>query len=343
RTANFRPSQWQIAKSLHLLAVILHDAIDLLSRQHILPLTRAAFAEETLGLFGFLAEAFLVFLRAKLLERRGLNGGGKLLFGGRKQEMTGKPAERFFRLGEHVFIAHDVDRPMRLARPAQHVLAPGAIDFVHVLVRDRQLRVRRAHNFNGLVNRYAIMVSIGNRDIQWIADDIDRSRGHFEVDCGRAAVDDQGLMRLDEQQPVVIVRRPALDFVPHRGNFVAMLVGRLEAQDARIKIFTANAASEAADRIDVLAIRFAEHRLEQVVQENAGPGVSRLGVGGEPDNSGSRDAARRFLWVGRLGRLDYHVTRKRQVFGSFNMLPYISSVSLFCYSSFGTTFKAFSG
>src|SRR6266508_4300379 len=60
----FRVSaQRQIVEPPHLLAVIVHDPIDLRLRQHLLPLAGAAFAEKILvGVLGPLAETSLLFL-----------------------------------------------------------------------------------------------------------------------------------------------------------------------------------------------------------------------------------------------------------------------------------------
>ena len=54
----------QITKALHLLAMRVDDALDLLRREDFLPLSRSALAEKSLGFLGAFLETCLFFLLA---------------------------------------------------------------------------------------------------------------------------------------------------------------------------------------------------------------------------------------------------------------------------------------
>ena len=73
-------------------------------------------------------------------------------------------------------------------------------------------------------------MGVGDGDIERIANDVDRTGGDREIDGGMAAIHDQGLVGLHEDQSIIFVGDPLLHLVPDRGDFAAMLLGRLEAQ-----------------------------------------------------------------------------------------------------------------
>src|SRR6185295_3927750 len=97
----------------HLLAVRLDDLADLSTRELLAPLSGASFAEEVLGFLWLLAEAMRCLLFLQALEAGALDRAVEL-FGRRRQKQEPRQlAESLLWLGQHVFVAHDVDGAVR--------------------------------------------------------------------------------------------------------------------------------------------------------------------------------------------------------------------------------------
>jgi hypothetical protein len=219
----------QIAEALHLFVVTIDDALDLLRRENFLPLLGAALAEEPLGFVGAFLETGLFFLLTQALERRAIDGIGKLFVAWREQKMPRQVAERLLRLRQHVLVAHNINCRMRLSRPAQDVLAPRTVDFVDLFLRDCCFRVFEIHEIDGEVDRPAKMMRIGNRHVERIADDVDCTCRDREVDRRVTAVDNQRLVGFNKDQPFDCIGNMLLDAPPRRCDFVMVI--RLKAEN----------------------------------------------------------------------------------------------------------------
>src|SRR5208283_2660590 len=109
------------------------------------------------------------------------------------------------------------------------------------------------------------MMCIRDRHVERVAHDVDRPRGDAEIDSRKPAVDDERLMGLDEDKPVVRIHNTLLYLMPGRGDTVAVFIARLESEHVRIILLADIRGRETIHLVYVLHILFARNHLGDVV------------------------------------------------------------------------------
>ena len=101
------------------------------------------------------------------------------------------------------------------------------------------------------------MVGIGNRDVERIANDIDGAGSDGEIDGGMAAIHDQAVVRLDEDDAADRIGDLLVDGLARGGDFVAMggIVG-LKAKEIGVALLVELPGGKPGHFVDVLLAVF---------------------------------------------------------------------------------------
>src|ERR1700730_5187768 len=101
-----------------------------------------------------------------------------------------------------------------------------------------------------------------------------------------AAVHDQGVMGLDEDEPFGCVSDLPVNGVAGGRALVAMGgIVRFKAQEMGIALLVELPGRKPGHLVDVLLVGLPVTCLDEVMQESAGPSVARLWIGRDPDDS----------------------------------------------------------
>ena len=168
--------------------------------------------------------------------------------------MACQPAERLLRIDEHVLVAHHVERAVRHPRPAMDVLAPRPVNFVNTSFASLGFDIVFAHLLDRLVDRLTPVVSIGNRDVERVADEVNRARGHREIDGGIAAVHHHGVVGLDENDAFHVLRNELVHLVADRCDLLALIVRGLEPEEPLVVALVQLPGREPVHVVDVLLL-----------------------------------------------------------------------------------------
>jgi hypothetical protein len=132
------------------------------------------------------------------------------------------------------------------------------------------------------------MMSVGNRHIERIADDVDRSRGDRKINRWVPAINRQRLVCFHEDQPIDKVGSMLLGASARSGDLLTMFICGYETENLLKQKLGGARHGKLIELVDLLHLPLARSDVDKVMQEGARPGVARFRIGGEPHNARAR-------------------------------------------------------
>ena len=154
--------------------------------------------------------------------------------------------------------------------------------------RNRRFRILQVHKVDRGIDRPGKVVRIGNRNVERIADDVDRPRRHGEVDVEVPAVGAQRLMGFDENQPFDEIGKMLLDAGARRRDLVEMFVCWAETKNLFEEGLGGARHRKLVEFVNLLRLRLSRRDVNEVMQKGPRPRVARFWIGGEPHNARAR-------------------------------------------------------
>jgi Tripartite tricarboxylate transporter family receptor len=175
------------------------------------------------------------------------------------------------------------DRTVRDRHPACNMLTPRPRELIDTLFRHLRRQRRIGHRLDDLIDIPAAMMGIGDRYIQRIANDVDRSQRDIKVDRRISVAFRHTKVGLDEERAASCLRQQPLDLGPGTRHLLGRAIQRILAEQLPIQPVVDFPDGSPAQAIDVLwRGGLATDLIHQIVNEHSRPGISRFWIGRDP-------------------------------------------------------------